>query len=75
MRKFYRPYLFKWKGLLIALVLISVYVYSKSHNITSHLDTFPPKQVEVAGGEFIKCSVIQVVDGDTFHCRLPDGKD
>ena len=75
MRKFHRPYLFKWKGLLIALVLISVYVYSRSHNITSHLDTLQRKQVEVAESEFIKCSVILVVDGDTFHCRLPNGED
>ncbi len=75
MRKFYRPHLFKWKGLLIALVLISVYLYYRSHNITSHLNTLKRKQVEVAESEFIKCSVILVVDGDTFHCRLPDGKD
>lgn len=75
MRKFYRPYLFKWKWLLIALVLLSVYLYSRSHNITSHLDTLLHEQVEVAEDEFIKCSVIRVVDGDTFHCRLPDGKD
>jgi endonuclease YncB( thermonuclease family) len=75
MRKFYRPYLFKWKWLLIALVLLSVYLYSRSHHITSHLDTLLHEQVEVAEDEFIKCSVIRVVDGDTFHCRLPDGKD
>ena len=75
MRKIHRQHLFKWKGLLIALVLLSVYLYYRSHNITSHLDTFPPKQVEVAEGEFIKCSVIHVVDGDTFHCRLTNGND
>ncbi len=75
MRKFYRPYLFKWKWLLIALVLLSVYLYSRSHNITSHLDTLLHEQVEVAEDEFIKCSVIRVVDGDTFHCRLPNDQD
>ncbi len=75
MRKIHRPYLFRWKGLLIALVLLSVYLYYRSHNITSHLDTLPPKQVEVAEVGFIKCSVIRVVDGDTFHCRPPDGRD
>ncbi len=75
MRKFYRPYLFKWKWLLIALVLLSVYLYSRSHNITSHLDTLLHEQVEVAEREFITCTVIRVVDGDTFHCRLPDGRD
>ena len=75
MRKFYRPYLFKWKWLLIALVLLGVYLYSRSHDITSHLDTLLHQQVEVAEGEFIKCTVIRVVDGDTFHCRLANGKD
>ena len=75
MRKFYRPYLFKWKWLLIALVLLGVYLYSRSHDITSHLDTLLHQQVEVAEGEFIKCTVIRVVDSDTFHCRLPNGKD
>src|SRR5574341_189796 len=75
MPKIRRSYLFRWKGLLIALVLISVYLYYRSHNITSHLNTSPHKQVEVVEGEFIKCSVIRVVDGDTFYCRLPDGGD
>ena len=75
MRKIPRPNLFKWRGILIALVLLGVYVYSRSHNLTSHLDTLLPKQVQVFEGEYFNCSVIRVVDGDTFHCRLPNGKD
>ena len=70
-----RQYLFKWKGLLLALVLLGVYVFSRGHNLTSHLDTLLHKQGQVFEGEYTNCSVIRVVDGDTFHCRLPNGKD
>ena len=75
MRKIHRQHLFKWKGLLIALVLIGVFAFSRGHNLTSHLHTLLPKQAQIFEGEYINCSVIRVVDGDTFHCRLPNGKD
>ncbi len=75
MNKIRRPNLFKWKGLLIALAALSVFVYFRGHNLTSHLHTLLTKQARVFQGEYINCSVIRVVDGDNFHCRLPDGKD